>query len=96
METQHTLYHVKDGYMVEDIGGNYVLMAPAIGDIDYTKILVLSESAAMVVNHLITDHLSFEAMTNLILDEYNVAADVVKKELKSWISELKKLNVLEN
>ena len=96
METQDTLYHVKEGYMVEDIAGKYVLMAPAIGDIDYSKMLVLSESAAMVVNHLIKESLNFDALTKLILDEYNVDSDVVKEELTSLISELRKLNVLEN
>ena len=96
MEANNTLYHVKEGYMVEDIAGKYVLMAPAIGDIDYSKMLVLSESAALVVNHMITDSLDFATLTKLVLNEYNVEQDVVKEELTTLISELKRLNVLEN
>ena len=96
MERNDTLYHVKNGYMVEDIAGKFVLMAPAVGDIDYSKMLVLSESAALVVNRMIVDYLSLETLTNILLDEYNVQPDLVRVELKSLISDLQKLNVLEN
>ena len=95
MTTHNTLYHVKDGYMVEDIAGKYVLMAPAIGDIDYSKMLVLSESAAFVVNHIIAESLSHEALVKLLLNEYDVDSALVEEELTSLMSALTRLNVLE-
>lgn len=95
IETNAPLYHVKDGYMVEDIAGKQVLMAPAVGDIDYSKMLVLSESAALIVKRLITVSLSFDEMLKLILDEYDVEQEVVTEELKHLIADLKRLNVLE-
>lgn len=96
METQDRLYHVREGYMVEDIAGKYVLMAPAIGDIDYSKMLVLSESAALVVNQIINESSDFSTLEKLILEQYNVEPAIVKNELTSLISDLEKLNVLEN
>ena len=95
MNTSETLYHVKDGYMIEDIAGKKVLIAPAVGDIDYSKMLVLSESAALLVNHLISDSLSFNALLNLLLNEYEVDEELATKELTNLISNLNKLNVLE-
>ena len=82
--------------MVEDIAGKFVLMAPAVGDIDYSKMLVLSESAALVVNRMIAESLSLESMIKILLDEYNVQPELVREELTNLISDLQKLNVLEN
>ena len=96
METQDRLYHVREGYMVEDIAGKYVLMAPAIGDIDYSKMLVLSESAALVVNQIINCSSNLDTLEKLVLDQYNVEPAIVKDELRCLISDLEKLNVLEN
>ena len=95
MNTSETLYHVKDGYMVEDIAGKNILIAPAVGNIDYSKMLVLSESAALLVNHLIKESLSFDALLKLLLDEYEVDKELASKELNQLISELNRLNVLE-
>ena len=95
MNTSETLYHVKDGYMVEDIAGKNILIAPAVGNIDYSKMLVLSESAALLINHLIKESLSFDALLKLLLDEYEVDKELASKELNQLISELNRLNVLE-
>lgn len=95
MNTQNTLYRVKQGYMVEDIAGKYVLMAPAVGDIDYSKMLVLSESAAFVVNNIINESQSFDSLLMLLLSEYNVDKEIVKGELTNLIADLEKLNVFD-
>ena len=92
---QEKLYHLKSGYMVEDIAGKYVLMAPAVGDIDYSKMLVLSESAAFIVNKIISTALSFDTMLKAILNEYEVDMALAKGELKKLLSDLEGLNVFE-
>ena len=81
--------------MVENIAGKNVLMAPAIGDIDYSKMLVLSESAALVVNHLIDEQADFESLVQLVLNEYQVEEKLVKEELQALLLKLEQLNVLE-
>ena len=92
---QETLYHIKQGYIVENIADQYVLVAPAVGDIDYSKMLVLSESAALIVNRLLNESLSFDNLVNLLLDEYEVERGLVTQELTELIAELERLNILE-
>ena len=92
---QEKRYHIKTGYMVEDIAGKYVLMAPAVGDIDYSKMLVLSESAALVANKMIDDYMDYDTMLKAILDEYNADEALVREELTQLLSDLEKLNVFE-
>lgn len=87
-------YHFKPGYSIEDIAGQKVLMAPAIGDIDYSKMLVLSESAAFVAQRLMEETLSFDELVNSLLQEYEADEAVVRQELAGLLKQLRQLNVL--
>lgn len=87
-------YHFKSGYSIEDIAGQKVLMAPAIGDIDYSKMLVLSESAAFVAQRLMEETLSFDELVNSLLQEYEADEAVVRQELAGLLKQLRQLNVL--
>lgn len=87
-------FHIKPGYSIEDIAGQNVLMAPAIGDIDYSKMLVLSESAAFVAQRLMEETLSFDELVNSLLQEYEADEAVVRQELAGLLKQLRQLNVL--
>lgn len=87
-------YHFKPGYSIADIAGQKVLMAPAIGDIDYSKMLVLSESAAFVAQRLMEETLSFDELVNSLLQEYEADEAVVRQELAGLLKQLRQLNVL--
>lgn len=87
-------FHIKPGYSIEDIAGQKVLMAPAIGDIDYSKMLVLSESAAFVAQRLMEETLSFDELVNSLLQEYEADEAVVRQELAGLLKQLRQLNVL--
>ena len=92
---QEKLYHIKSGYMIENIAGQYILMAPAVGDIDYSKMLVLSESAAFVVNKIISATMSFASMLKALLTEYEVDESLAKNELSKLLTDMEGLNVFE-
>lgn len=87
-------FHIKPGYSIADIAGQKVLMAPAIGDIDYSKMLVLSESAAFVAQRLMEETLSFDELVNSLLQEYEADEAVVRQELAGLLKQLRQLNVL--
>ena len=91
MQEKH--YHIKPGYMIENIAGKYVLMAPAIGDIDYSKILVLSESAVFIVNKLMEGNDNFLSLLDALLAEYNVEEKQAREELSAFLLKLEGLNV---
>ena len=81
--------------MVEDIAGKYVLMAPAVGDVDYSKMLVLSSSAAFVVKQIIDGSLTYDEMLKSLLDEYEVEEKLAREELTKLLSDLDGLKVFE-
>lgn len=88
------MYRVKPGYTLEDIAGQKVLMAPAIGTVDYTKMLVLSESAALVVNCLREKALSFDELVRVLLEEYEIDEVTVSGELAVLLEQLDDLKIL--
>ena len=93
---QEKLYRIKPGYMIENIAGKYVLMAPAVGDIDYSKMLVLSESAVFIVNKLMEGNDNFFSLLDALLAEYNVKEKQAREELTAFLLKLEGLNVFEN
>lgn len=88
------IYSIKPGYLVENVAGQYILLAPAVGDIDYTKMMVLSESAALIVNTLIARSSTLGEMLQSLLQEYEVDEETGRKELLSLLARLEQLKIL--
>lgn len=88
------IYSIKPGYLVENVAGQYILLAPAVGDIDYTKMMVLSESAALIVNILIARSSTLEEMLQSLLQVYEVDEETARKELLSLLAQLEQLKIL--
>lgn len=88
------IYSIKPGYLVENVAGQYILLAPAVGDIDYTKMMVLSESAALIVNTLIARSSTLGEMLQSLLQEYEVDEETARKELLSLLAQLEQLKIL--
>lgn len=88
------IYSIKPGYLVENVAGQYILLAPAVGDIDYTKMMVLSESAALIVNTLIARSSTLGEMLQSLLQEYEVDEETARKELLSLLARLEQLKIL--
>lgn len=88
------IYSIKPGYLVENVAGQYLLLAPAVGDIDYTKMMVLSESAALIVNTLIARSSTLGEMLQSLLQEYEVDEETARKELLSLLAQLEQLKIL--
>ena len=88
-------FHIKTGYSIEKVADKYVLMAPAVGDVDYSKMLVLSESAAFIVNQLLVGNDNYLSLLEALLAEYNVEETRAREELTSFLSKLEGLRVFE-
>lgn len=87
-------YHIKTGYSVEDVAGQNILIAPAFENVDYSKMLVLSESAAFVVNLLIEHNLTFDEIISALKEEYEADENLVQAELIELLDRFSQYNVL--
>lgn len=90
-------YKVKPECMVENIAGQFVLIKSADDDkdVDCSRMIILSESAALVINKLIEEALSFDMIVDMLLNEYNIDKVTVENELNKLLEDLRNLEVLE-
>lgn len=87
-------YHIKTGYSVENVAGQNILIAPAFEDVDYSKMLVLSESAAFVAGLLMENSLTFDEILSALDNEYEADENVMRTELTELLDRLSQYNVL--
>lgn len=93
MEEKH--YRIKTGYSVEDIAGQQILITPDLEQVDCSKMLVLSESAALISRLLIERPHSFEEMLQALTREYNADENLIRSELSALLEKFAELRVLE-
>lgn len=91
------VYKVKPECLVENIAGQFVLINTNGDDkdVDCSKMIILSESAAFVVRKLTDEALSFDMIADLLLNEYNTDRVTVENELNRLLEDLRNLDVLE-
>lgn len=91
------VYKVKPECLVENIAGQFVLINTTGDDkdVDCSKMIILSESAAFVVRKLTDEALSFDMIADLLLNEYNTDRVTVENELSRLLEDLRNLDVLE-
>ena len=85
---------VKSGYQVQEIAGENILITGG-GDVDYSKMLVLNDSAAMLVRTLIEKELSVDSLVEVLTNTYAVDVEQAKQDVEDLLNGLNKQQVLE-
>ena len=86
---------LKPGYLVQKIAGENILIAGGTGNVDLSNMLVLNDSATMIIQTLIDREVSMEDLIEVLVVNYNVDAEHVEEDVKELLIELNKQNVLE-
>lgn len=86
---------LKPGYLIQKIAGENILITGGSGDVDFSKMLVLNDSATMLVQTLIDGEVSMEELVNLLVINYNVEINQAETDIEELLNELKKQNIVE-
>lgn len=80
---------IKNGFELRDVCGENVIIAHGVENIDFTKVITLNESAALIWKQVEGKDFTEDDMVKILLDEYEVeepqAQADVKKLLESWL-----------
>lgn len=80
---------IKNGFELRDVCGENVIIAHGVENIDFTKVISLNESAALIWKQVEGRNFTEEDMVKILLDEYEVeeqqAREDVKQLLDSWM-----------
>ncbi len=86
---------IKDGFELKDICGENIIISHGKENINFTKIITLNESAALIWNKVIGKDFSIEDMVRTIIDEYEIDEATAKKDCENIASEWKKVGFIE-
>ena len=80
---------IKNGFELRDVCGENVIIAHGVENIDFTKVITLNESAALIWKQVEGKDFTEDDMVKILLDEYEVeepqAQVDVKNLLESWL-----------
>ena len=86
---------VKPGFELRNVCGENVIMATSIDNVDYSKLLVLTESAAMLFKLIEKDDLTADQLTDALCEEYEVSRDKALADVQAFMMQMQELEVTE-
>ncbi len=85
---------IKEGFVLKEIAGQYVVIALGAASRVFNGIIKLNESGKFIWD-LMTDDIEKDAIVSALLDEYDVTREIAEKDVDKFINELKGANILE-
>ena len=84
---------VKEGYLLREVAGNYIIVA--IGDeaVDFDGIITVNELGAFIWKILENDAETEEIVAK-ILEEYDVSKEIAEADVNRFIEKLRKAELL--
>ena len=85
---------IKEGYLVHEVAGNYVVIKIGQEAVNFNGLITLSESAKMLWD-LLKNDASIDDLVNKLLSEYEIDEETARIDTLEFIDILKKNNILE-
>lgn len=86
---------LKSGYMIQRIAEENILIAGQADNINYSRMLVLNDSAAELVQILIDGEATEDDLVEYLTGNYTVDHELAQKDVKALLDELEQQQILE-
>ena len=88
---------LRNGFELQDICGEMILVATGEENIDFTKLITLNETAAFLWNECSKQgDFTVESLTNALCSEYNATAEQAENDIKELLKQWKEEGLLED
>lgn len=78
---------MKDGLLLREVAGEHILI-DASGEVDFSRMLLLSDTAATLVQALLQGPRTAEELADLLAEEYDVAAADALPDVVSLLKQM--------
>jgi hypothetical protein len=85
----------KKGFELRDVCGEHVVVAHGVENIDFSQIISLNESATYLWNSVSGKEFTYEDLTKLLLDEYDVDEKTAEADAKTIADQWLKIGITE-
>jgi hypothetical protein len=79
--------NIKEGFELRKICGENIIISHGKENINFTKVISLNESAALIWENISGKDFTIEDMVAVLTDNYEVEADVALADCKSLVAE---------
>lgn len=86
---------LKEGILIQEVAGEKILMASGMEEVDYSRMIVLNPSAALLAEAWIERSCTLQQLVEILTDVYDTDEASVAKDVEEWLEQLWKLRVLE-
>jgi hypothetical protein len=86
---------IKEGFQLREICGEYILVAHGDKNIDFSKVINLNESAAIMWKAVVNKEFGLEDLVAALLKEYDVQEDIATGDATRILNEWIKLGLAE-
>lgn len=81
-------------YKVRSVAGENIILLQGKTSGDMTRVIAFNESALLMWNTLMGKDFSAEDAAKVLLDNYDVAEDLARKDAEGWVALLKENGLL--
>lgn len=85
---------IKSGFMLRTVADNYIVVPVGEASKQFNGMITLNETSAFLWSFL-TKGTTEEKLTDELMKKYDVSREIAIKDVKSFISELEKINILD-
>ena len=85
---------IKSGFMLRMVADNYIVVAVGEASKQFNGMITLNETSAFLWNFLMKGTTE-EKLVDELMKTYDVSREIAIKDVKSFIYELEKINVLD-
>lgn len=87
--------HAKKGFVLRQVCGEHIVVAEGKENIDYTNIISMNESSAYLWKEIQDKEFTAEDLAELLLQEYEVEADIAQKDSQLLVKQWKDAGIIE-
>ena len=84
---------IKEGFILRTVGGNHIVVPVGAQTVDFRGIITLNETGVFLWN-LLQEDCTEEQLTEALLAEYDVAADVAAADVSRFAESLRQADLL--
>lgn len=86
---------MKPGFIIREVAGEQVVIPAGMESVDFTKMLVLNDSALLLVSALMKEkYLAEEELADLLTRHYDVDKEQARADTGELLDKLRQLNML--
>ena len=86
---------INEGFELREMCGEHIIIATGVANIDFSKVISLNESAAFLWENIVDKDFDAETLTSLLQQEYEVDADMARRDATALLDEWTKVGLTE-